>query len=90
MVNIEIEEQTLCIIIAYAPNNEQNRINFFKRLFSWTNQFNSNPHGIMLCGDFNTIMEACDRNSNKLDRTSTHLNNLVSNLGQFSISKHRY
>ena len=81
MVNIEFEEQTLCIISAYAPNNEQDRIAFFKRLFTWTNQYSRNPHGILLCGDFNTIMEARDRNTNKIDKTTPHLNKLVSNLG---------
>ena len=81
MVNIEIENQIICIISAYAPNIEQNRIAFFKRLFSWINQYSRNPHGLLLCGDFNTVMKSLDRNTNKIDKTTPHLINLISNLG---------
>lgn len=33
MIIIELENQTLCIVSAYATNNEQNRIAFYKKLF---------------------------------------------------------
>ena len=35
-----------------------------------------NEHGIILCGDLNCAMEKIDRNTNKSNKSTTHLNNL--------------
>lgn len=77
MDNIEIEDKIICIYSAYTPNIEQNCIAVFKRLFWWINQYSRNPHGLLLVGDFDTVMKSMDQNTNKIDKTSPHLKTLI-------------
>ena len=80
ILNIECDNEILCIVSVYAPNQEQNRIDFFKKLICWIDQHSSNDNGIILCGDFNCAIESIDRNTNTSDRSRLHLKNLVTKL----------
>ena len=76
MINLTHESQSYSIVSAYAPNNESDRMNFFKRLQTWINQNSINEHGTILCGDLKSTLSKIDRNTNIIDRTSKPLSNL--------------
>ena len=57
LVNFNIDDQSYCIINAYAPNDENARINFFKRLSTWTAQNTINENNTFLVGDLNSTLE---------------------------------
>ena len=80
IVNIELNDLNYSLINVYAPsgrNLENSRIDFFKRLNKWINQFSCNPENIILAGDMNCPLLNIDRTSNIVDKSSVHLNNII-------------
>ena len=76
IVNFKHDDDTYSVSSIYAPNEEKSRITFFKNIQKWVKQNSINEHCIILCGDFNCAMEKIDRNTNKSDKSTTHLKNL--------------
>ena len=76
LINFNYNKEDFTIVNIYAPNNEQERIQFFKKLSTWIPQNADNENGIILCGDFNSTLTQIDRNTRKLDRTASYLQNL--------------
>lgn len=53
------------ITVVYGPQSEQDKVAFLDELL----QFRStNPGPWMICGDFNMIYQAADKNNDRLDR----------------------
>ena len=80
LLNFEYETETFCLVSAYAPNNEKDRIKFFKKLSSWISQHTLNEHGTFLTGDFNCALSVLDRLNNLTDKSNTHLSNTLKHL----------
>ena len=80
LINFQFRDQSYCIVNAYAPNEINARIKFFKKLSTWTAQNTVNESRTFLCGDLNCTLEKKDRNNNHIDRTSLYLKNLMKNL----------
>lgn len=53
LISINYNYQKLTLVNVYAPNNEKDRIDFFKRVITWINQNAINLDNVILCGDFN-------------------------------------
>ena len=68
LANIKYKDEIVTIVSAYAPNSENERKHFFKRLKTWVNQTALNADNIIIGGDMNCPLNANDRN------TGTHLN----------------
>ena len=70
MVNLKHNNVLFCIVNIYAPNIEQNCIDFFKRINTWVHwvaQNVINENGIILCGDFNCALKDIDLNTVKIN-----------------------
>ena len=80
LLNIKHNTENYTIVNIYAPNNENERIKFFKKLLTWIRQHSININRIILCGDFNSTLSIKDRSSRKLDKTAINLQNLINNL----------
>lgn len=52
MINVRYNDKILTIVNIYAPNQEKQRIKFFKKLLTWINQKALNTDGLIMCGDF--------------------------------------
>ena len=74
LLNVKHEDNILSIVNIYAPNNESDRINFFKRLQSFINNYSMNVENIIICGDFNCVL------SKERDKSSACLKKLVKNV----------
>ena len=79
IINTTIENCNLTFVNIYAPNNIQSRIDFFKTTSNWIKKYQSQNSDIILGGDFNCTLKKNDRESNKQDRSSRHLHNLLKN-----------
>ena len=66
LVNIRYNDKIITLINIYAPNNEKDRIEFFKKLTSWINRHSKNLECIVLCGDFNCQIDS-ERNDKSVD-----------------------
>ena len=62
LINIKIEDKTICLINTYAPNNPNERKSFFLKLNKWISRFAHNKEEIILGGDMNYT------EPNKIDR----------------------
>lgn len=60
------------LVNIYAPNNEKDRVEFFKRLTAWINKNSINLDNVILCGDFYCQIknELCDKTVNILKKIS--------------------
>ena len=67
LANIKYKDEIVTIVSAYAPNSENERKHFFKRLKTWVNQTALNLNNIIMGGDMNCPINIIDRN------TGTHL-----------------
>lgn len=78
IVNIELLGETISLVSLYAPNNETEKINFFK---SVTNVIKSNCQNLnnLIVGDFNTSLKVIDRYpvAARIDRCIASLNNML-------------
>ena len=81
LINFKRENEIYTIINVYAPNSENARIDFFKRLKTWISQYSSNDTNIILLGDFNCALSSQDRysqtNNVNVDRSSRVLHELI-------------
>ena len=67
LVNVKYEESVFTIVNVYAPNNEDARIEFFKRLKTFICQHSVNVNNVTLCGDFNCKLDCKnDKSARKL------------------------
>ena len=62
LINIKIEDKTICLINTYAPNNPNERKSLFLKLNKWISRFAHNKEEIILGGDMNYT------EPNKIDR----------------------
>lgn len=82
MVNFELcdlnELFSICSI--YAPNDENVRVDFFKKLNKWLTTNTINENNTVVCGDFNCCLTELDRvpSSHLKDKSRTCLKNIVS------------
>ena len=78
IVNIELLGETISLVSLYTPNNETEKINFFK---SVTNVIKSNCQNLnnLIVGDFNTSLKVIDRYpvAARIDRCIASLNNML-------------
>ena len=72
MLNANIDGTQVTLVNVYAPNDCNNRIDFFKVLGKWIKQKSLTDENIIVGGDFNSIDNSCDRLSNKIERCSKH------------------
>ena len=90
MLNIELGDEKYTVISVYAPNNESNKIKFFKRTTKWINQNCTNNGHRILCGDFNSTIKPIDRKSGLFDRTSKHFQNLINTCDVVDSYRYKY
>ena len=57
ILKVKIEDNTVTIVNVYAPNIEQNRIEFFKNMNGFIRNYALSTDNIVLCGDFNCCKE---------------------------------
>jgi exonuclease III len=57
LINMEYEQNIITLVNIYAPNSENERCKFFKKLASWTSQYCLNEENI-LAGDFTSSHKA--------------------------------
>ena len=57
LINVKIDQNIITLVNIYAPNNEQHRVDFFKRIQSFINQYSLNTENIIMCGDFNCYLK---------------------------------
>ena len=72
LVNLKYNEKIITIVNAYAPNAENARNDFFKRLITWVSQHAMNLEGLIVCGDFN-----CQLDSKQNDKSTKTLEKLL-------------
>ena len=75
IMNIVLNDRTFTIVNVYAPNDTQNRIDFFKRLNSFIRKHNP-CENIILSGDFNCHLGTC----NEQDKSIRYLNDIINQL----------
>ena len=81
LINVKIGDIDLTLVNIYAPNNETYRVQFFKRMRSFINNYSNNATNIAVCGDFN-----CKLN-NSTDRSSKLLKEILAQLHVVDIWK---
>ena len=75
LINVKLNDVEFTLVNIYAPNNETHRIQFFKRLRSFINNYSNISSKIILCGDFNCKIDNCtDKSSKILNDVITQLN----------------
>ena len=62
LLNVKYEENIITLVNIYAPNNEQQRLEFFKKVKTFIYHHSLNVENVLLCGDFN----CCNGRSQKL------------------------
>ena len=53
LVNVRYDENVFTFVNVYAPNNDNDRVIFFKKLKTFISRNTLNENDILLCGDFN-------------------------------------
>ena len=53
LININHNNKILTLLNIYAPNNENEKNDFFMKIITWICQNARNLDNIILCGDFN-------------------------------------
>ena len=74
LLNLKIENNIVTIVNVYAPNIEQNRIDFFKKLNGFIRNYALSTDTIVLCGDFNCCKER--KNDKSFFKTDGHYEKL--------------
>lgn len=69
LINISINDLVITIANIYAPNNVNERNQFFKRMSRWVHRHSNNNENLIIMGDFNTVTSEIDRSSRKIDST---------------------
>ena len=77
LVNVKYEDSSFTIVNIYAPNNEDSRIDFFKRMSTYISNYSIDVSNIVLCGDFNCKLD-CQH-----DRSARKLKNIIDSLDLF-------
>ena len=77
LVNVKYEESFFTIVNIYAPNNEDSRIEFFKRMSIFISHNSIDVSNIVLCGDFNCKLD-CQQ-----DRSARKLQTIIDSLELF-------
>ncbi len=73
LMNISINNAIVTLINIYAPSSGiTERIKFLKRTKTWSKQHCINANMTIASGDFNTVDEAVDRSSGKVDSSGQH------------------
>ena len=82
LINISINNELFTIVNIYAPtSNENNKIEFFKRVAKWVKQHSISDNFIILCGDFNCVEYSNDRTSGNIDRSSKAFKDMKNYIG---------
>lgn len=71
VLNIEHNNETITLANLYAPNTENDRVSFFKKVSKWISMYCMNENNIILVGDFNCSM------SKEKDKSLNSLKNLL-------------
>ena len=79
LIKIKIDNDIITLVNVYAPNNEQNRTNFFKQMQTFINHHALNIENVLLCGDFNCIT------SKTSDKSAIQLNAICRNIDMFDL-----
>ena len=77
LINAAIEKYKLTVVNIYAPNNINVRTDFFKNTSTWINKHRAINSEIIMGGDFNCALNVKDRESEKTEKSSKHLHNLL-------------
>ena len=80
LLNLVINNQNYTICNVYSPNFVTNKLKFFHDVKTFINAHAIAQHHLILGGDFNSVDCELDRASNKLDKCSTVLKELKSDL----------
>ena len=79
LINMKIDQNIITLVNIYAPNNEQHRVDFFKRMQTFINQFSLNTENIIMCGDFNCYLKRGN------DKSAVKLCNISKNLSLLEV-----
>ena len=75
LLNVKYDNNITSFVNVYAPNNEADRISFFKRLQSFINQNSMNLENVLMCGDLNCILnKERDKSAKVLQNITTIMN----------------
>ena len=79
IVNIEFAGEIISLVSLYAPNNEYDRIAFFKAVTHLLKTHCDNLNNIVVGGDFNTCVRVIDRHptATKTDHSIAILNEMM-------------
>ncbi len=77
LVNCTINGCRFSLVNIYSPNKVSERIQFFKKTSKWIRQNITEDTSLIISGDFNSVMEARDRTSGKVESCHTHFKNLL-------------
>jgi exonuclease III len=82
LLNVEIDKNVYTLVSAYAPNNEQLRSDFFKKLKNWIPQFAADMNRIIIGMDANCCRLDNDRSNNNhtSDKSRIYMNKLLQGL----------
>ncbi|WP_293688688.1 reverse transcriptase domain-containing protein, partial [Thiolapillus sp.] len=56
VVKLKIDDKTILVVNAYAPNNTTGKIEFFRHLGTVIDRLATDTTGVILMGDFNSVM----------------------------------
>ena len=84
LINVKIDQNIITLVNIYAPNNEQHRVDFFKRIQSFINQHSLNTENIIMCGDFNFYLKRVN------DKSAVKLSNISNNLSLYDVWNERH
>ena len=79
IVNVELAGEILSLVSLYAPNNESDKINFFKLVIKMIKTHCDNLNNLIVGGDFNTCLRVIDRLpvAAKTDRSTVSVNKML-------------
>ncbi len=77
LINCKINGHDFSLVNIYAPNKVSERTQFFKRTSKWIKQNITEDSTLIITGDFNSVMEARDRTTGKVESCHIHFRNLL-------------
>ena len=85
LVNVKLNDNIFSLVNVYAPNNESNRLDFFKKLKLFISHHCRDENNVIIAGDFNC--KIAERN----DKSSCKLNDIVNcfELRDIWVDKHK-
>ena len=71
LVNVQINDDIVTLVLAYAPNIEIEKIEFYLKLQIFIKSNSDNIHNLIVAGDFNACLKKTDRSpeSAKMDKS---------------------